>query len=576
MYAVLEFMMQSVKVDAGIIRVKELMAHPTAASFDEPLTLNLDNIEKAEYEKFIQSLIEKFPECYIKKDPERVDDDKCFDEELGRKINNCFKPTFRHYTDARECGDSARRTFKGEELKNENWLFQLRLKHGDRDLEILIKKNNLYLVGYKGNYKQENGTVSAENCWIVLDGKNHLQVAESVSNFLTPKSELYENLIKKLGGFKGLAKREEHRKINYATKKLKKIKSNIESHYKKYENPEETEDYKRVNSLLKMVTEDITRECLEEELEGDDKAARDFLNHVKKPQEDHILLGKLIEKLKKEYENNNQQGQAPNEAEASENQRNQRSIILWGKVFNKIVVILGSLTAEKKDTIVWGKRTKGYTVEDWREEHEALIKLKRMLKNKFNIDDGTQETNPTDDGIQEVFLSEKATLKGRYKAVNTEDKAKVVKFHKELKEMSDVFKLMMKRVRADAEIKDVKDRLATVNLNREAFTEAVEHLTTEDSFGENESDTAEHIIKLAIMICEAARFPDIKKHVAKNYHETTHEVTTFLSEECITSIYSWSHRSALMQRGGVYARETILLGDDPAVIRDMDEKEYEC
>ena len=133
---------------------------------------------------------------------------------------------------------------------------------------------------------------------------------------------------------------------------------------------------------------------------------------------------------------------------------------------------------------------------------------------------------------------------------NREDKAKVVKFYKELKEMSDVFKLMMQRVRADTDIKDVKDRLAAVNLNREAFTEAVEHLTTEYSFGENESDTAEHIIKLAIMICEAARFPDIKKHVANNYHETT-EVTAFLSEECITSIYSWSHRSALMQRGGV-------------------------
>ena len=59
-------------------------------------------------------------------------------------------------------------------------------------------------------------------------------------------------------------------------------------------------------------------------------------------------------------------------------------------MFNKIVVILGSLTAGKKDTIDWEKRTKGYTVEDWREEHEALIKLKRMLKNKFNIDDGKQ------------------------------------------------------------------------------------------------------------------------------------------------------------------------------------------
>ena len=86
--------------------------------------------------------------------------------------------------------------------------------------------------------------------------------------------------------------------MNYATEKLKKIKSNIESHYEEYKNLEESEDYKRVNSLLKMVTEDITRERIEELLEGDDKAARDFLNHVKKPQEEHILLGKLIEKLR--------------------------------------------------------------------------------------------------------------------------------------------------------------------------------------------------------------------------------------------------------------------------------------
>lgn len=45
--------------------------------------------------------------------------------------------------------------------------------------------------------------------------------------------------------------------------------------------------------------------------------------------------------------------------------------------------------------------------------------------------------------------------------------------------------------------------------------------------------------------------------------------TASLSEKCITSVYNWSHRSALMQRGGWYAGETSLLGDDPEVIKGM-------
>uniref|UniRef100_A0A175YCW3 Uncharacterized protein n=1 Tax=Daucus carota subsp. sativus TaxID=79200 RepID=A0A175YCW3_DAUCS len=70
-----------------------------------------------------------------------------------------------------------------------------------------------------------------------------------------------------------------------------------------------------------MVPINIIRERVEE-LEGDDnKAARDFLNHLKKPREDHIRVGKLIQELQKKDDKYNQQGQVPNEAEACENQR---------------------------------------------------------------------------------------------------------------------------------------------------------------------------------------------------------------------------------------------------------------
>ncbi|XP_017226478.1 uncharacterized protein LOC108202539 [Daucus carota subsp. sativus] len=584
-------------------------SQPTAAS-SEPLTLDLDSEHKAGYEEFIESLIKEFWDCPVAKYLTSLDE-VGFDEELKPKIEKCFPLMFVGTAASLE-GEATDmktvyRTHSPAELKDKNWVFQVRLKHGGRNLEILIKKNNLYLVAYKGKFNtKKDGTEQDEN-WIVLDGKNHNEVAESISKFLTPnslkkvtlgtsytalfgksgpsfydsarESDLYENLKKKLEKFKGLAEREEERNIKYAKTKLGEIKSKIERQQEEnsegserlmggYESLEENEDFKRVNRLLNMVPKDITREHVEE-LEGiANEAERDFLNHLKKPQADHIPAGKLIEKLQKKNENYNQQGQVPNEAEASENQRNPFSKewpILWGKMFKKRVVILGSLAAGKKDTIDWAKRTEKYTLEDWKEELQALIKLTRMLKKKFGID-GTPETNPTDDKIWEVFFSEKAKLKKQYEAVNKEDQAK---FYKELKEMSDVLKYMMQSVRADAEIIEVKDRLAKVKLNRLAFTEAVEYLT-KSSFGENEGETASHIIKLAIMICEAARFPDIKKHVANNYHKTTHEDTASLSEECITSVYRWSHRSALMQRGGVYAGEIILLGEDPAVIKEMD------
>ena len=54
-------------------------------------------------------------------------------------------------------------------------------------------KNNLYLVGYKGKFKEKDGTDQAEY-WIVLTGKNHDQVVESVKEFL-PSSKSYPVLV---------------------------------------------------------------------------------------------------------------------------------------------------------------------------------------------------------------------------------------------------------------------------------------------------------------------------------------------------------------------------------------------
>ena len=117
----------------------------------------------------------------------------------------------------------------------------------------------------------------------------------------------------------------------------------------------------------------------------------------------------------------------------------------------------------------------------------------------------------------------------------------------------------------------MKDRLADVKLNRLAFIEAVDYLTR-SSFDENDGKIASHIIKLAVMICEAARYESIKQHVASNYDIKTHEETASLSVECIASIYTWSPRSVFLQRGGVYAGERRLMGEDPTVIMDIDEE----
>ncbi|WOH13889.1 hypothetical protein DCAR_0933402 [Daucus carota subsp. sativus] len=473
----------------------------------EPLTLYLDNEDGDEYEEFIGSLIKKFPLSDVKRDFKSLDDvgfhEEFLDIDLKPKIEKCFESQLLGGKAPDTDMKRVRRTYKKDELTDKNgkadWLFQLRLKHDDRDLDILIKKNNLYLVGYKGKYKEKDGKVSAEN-WIVLDGKNHKKVAASV-RLLTPESNLYENLIQRLDNFQGIAKREQGRNIKYAQEKLTELKLNIERYHS---NPEENGDFKRVSTLLKMVPNEITREHVETELEGDDnKAARDFLNHLKKPQADHILAEKLIKKLQKIHD-------------SPRKPFSQESLILWGKVFKKKVAILRSLTAGKMDTD-GVKET-----ENWREEHEALFKLKKMLKKNFDIVDGPPETNPTNDETREGFFSKKTKLKEQYhKAVNEEKQAK---FYKELKEKYNVFNFMMQSVRADAEIKAVKDRLAEVKLNRLAFTEAVEYLT-KSSFGENERETANHIIKLAIMICEAARFPHVKEHVSNNYLETTHKVT---------------------------------------------------
>ena len=70
-----------------------------------------------------------------------------------------------------------------------------------------------------------------------------------------------------------------------------------------------------------MVPRSITREHVNE-LNGDDnKAARGFLNHLKKLQEDHIPAAKLMQKLQKKHNKSYEQVQVQNKAEESENLR---------------------------------------------------------------------------------------------------------------------------------------------------------------------------------------------------------------------------------------------------------------
>ena len=130
-------------------------------------------------------------------------------------------------------------------------------------------------------------------------------------------------------------------------------------------------------------------------------------------------------------------------------------------------------------------------------------------------------------------------------------------------------KFIEQSVKVDNEIRRVKDRLAKVKLNRRAFIKAVNYLTA-SSLDQEDRKFAKHIIKLALMICEAVRFQSIAEHVACNYYHKETHTDSNLPENCITSIYYWGDRSALMQRGGWYDAERRLLGENPTVIRQMD------
>lgn len=147
-----------------------------------------------------------------------------------------------------------------------------------------------------------------------LFGKSDPSFKESA-----PDSDLYEKMNTKLLRFIEIAQGEEDRNIIYARSKLKEIKSDIER--AKGKENEISEDFKRVNRLLDMVPKVITRDRVEE-LEGiANEAARDFLNRLKKPQEQYIPAGELIKKLKKKYDKYLKQVELQNKAEASENKR---------------------------------------------------------------------------------------------------------------------------------------------------------------------------------------------------------------------------------------------------------------
>ena len=163
-----------------------------SAHEDELLTLDLNSQDKAKYEEFIKSLISVFRQCEVEEDLRNFDEEGV-DEELESKIEKCFPKISDKIAASPRQKKWVGRTFSQEELKGKNWLFKVRLKHGGRDLDILIKKNNVYLVGYKGKYKENDGTVNAEY-WIVLKGKNHEQVVESVTKFL-PSSKSYLVLV---------------------------------------------------------------------------------------------------------------------------------------------------------------------------------------------------------------------------------------------------------------------------------------------------------------------------------------------------------------------------------------------
>ncbi|KAL1801914.1 hypothetical protein ACET3Z_030561 [Daucus carota] len=572
-------------------------SQPTAASSDDqPLILNLDDTDKAVYEKFIESLTEKFEKDDVDKYLRNFDDEGVNADIIFRKFKSEIENCFPEIPASSEGEDTAkrrvRRTYKPSELHGKNWVLQVRLKHGNRNLDILIKKNNLYLVGYKGKYKEKDGTVlnaEAEQAeyWIVLkENSYHNEVANSVENILqsksvikevelrtsytalfaksdpsskndVPESGLLEKLKNKLKSFQERAEREEDRNIEYAKNLLQKIKR---------ENPKgkDADQIKnRVDKLLGKVERRITREDVKANESDYSREELEFLNHLKKPQGDHIPAGKLIEKL-------------GNKAETSENERNdlfQNSPLLWGELFRKGVVILGSFTDKKMNTTYWERKISNS--KDQGKELDAVIEMIRMLeKENGNVD--ALKTKPAtqcpEEEILKHFFSKKDTLKDLYdNVVNKDDQAK---FCKELREMSKVLKLIMQSVKEDAEITRVKKCMAKVKLNRLAFTEAVDHLT-QYPFHEDDDKIAMHIIKLAVMICEAARFPNITEHVARNYHTESHEDTLSLSSKCITSLYNWSNRSAFVLRGGVFRGEGPLTEEELGVINHMDGKEIE-
>ncbi|WOH13890.1 hypothetical protein DCAR_0933403 [Daucus carota subsp. sativus] len=399
-------------------------SQPTAVSSDEPLTLNLDKNEKDEYEKFIKSLIKEFPPCDVEKELRNFDKESA-DKELKSKIEKCFPGIPGNAASTRQ-KESVRRTCSIEELKDKNWLLKVRLKHECRNLDILIKKNNLYLVGYKGKYKEkeEDGAVNAEteqaDYWIVLTGKNHREVVKSFQKFPPSKADRSAEKEEKSKMVLARKGRDKERKITDAVTELKAMKEQIE----RLKGKDNKDLIKRVDTLLAMVPRDITLERVKELIGADDKAALDFLNYLKEPREDY---------------------------------------------------------------------------------------------------------NPE-------------------------------RQHRKFIEQS---------VKVDNEIRRVKDRLAKVKLNRRAFIKAVNYLTA-SSLDQEDRKFAKHIIKLALMICEAVRFQSIAEHVACNYYHKETHTDSNLPENCITSIYYWGDRSALMQRGGWYDAERRLLGENPTVIRQMD------
>lgn len=63
-----------------------------------------------------------------------------------------------------------RQTASSQETMDENWLFQVRLDYNGAELVVLLQKQNLYLVGYKGK----------DDTWILLQGNYCKEVLDDV------------------------------------------------------------------------------------------------------------------------------------------------------------------------------------------------------------------------------------------------------------------------------------------------------------------------------------------------------------------------------------------------------------